>query len=569
MIAGAALLLYSALSLHPPTGSDARYVEAAREMAESRDFVVPHLAHVPYFEKPVLAYWLGAAAQMVFGLSPLAARLPSILATVACVVMTWLIGRELRGPRLGLVGAGVFATCAIVPVTASVLLTDQPLALGHAIATFAYLRHERAPRSSWIWLAWAALGFGALAKGPVALALAGTSIVAWLAVNRRLADLWRMRPIRGLAIVAAINVPWWWLVGQRDPRFVDFFFIRMNLGGFLHGGVNHAQGPWYYFATLPLALFPWTLIAIAAIYRATRSELVPSAGAALRRRAAPECDRTRLFLACMVVPALLFLTVSASKLWYYTLPLTPAIALLVADYVIDRARHERFLRTAPFVTAGILAAVLAAAWAVVNAGLHGKMRLDTAWLPAVTAVAAGAVIALVAGGVLARRGRTAQGLAVAAVGTTMCLVPAYLIVEHAASGGDASAVAARIAQVQQDGDRVLVYDHFAQDYTVQLAVKRRVGIVGRARELGMGLFTEATPPTEPIPDIPHDINASVLPDHPWLYDMRRLAREWKEPRRIWLIWSAEQHELDALRHVGIAPVELARDGDAVLLTNRP
>jgi 4-amino-4-deoxy-L-arabinose transferase-like glycosyltransferase len=569
MIAGASLLLFSALALHPPTGSDARYVEAAREMVESRDFVVPHLGHVPYFEKPVLAYWLGAASQALLGLSPLAARLPSILATVGSVVMTWLIGRELRGPRLGLVGAGVVATCAIVPVTASVLLTDQPLAFFHALATFAYLRHERAPRSGWIWMAWAALGFGVLAKGPVALALAGVSILAWLAADRRLADVLRLRPLRGLAVVAAINVPWWWLVWERDPRFVDFFFVRMNLGGFLHGGVNHAQGPWYYFATLPLALFPWTLVACAAVAAAARTDLVPAVRAALTRRAAPAGDRTRLFLACMVVAPLLFLTVSASKLWYYTLPLCPAIALLVADHVIERPRHGRFLRNAPFITAGLLAAVLVAAWIAAKAGLHERLRLDAAWLPAEAAVAVVAVGALVAGGVLVRRGSAARGIAVAAVGTTACLVPAYLVAERALSGGDASAVAARVAQVQRDDDRILVDDHFAQDYTVQLAVKRRVGIVGRARELGIGLFAEATPPSRPFPDVPHEVDSGLLPEQPWLYDMRRLAREWKEPRRIWLIWSAEPHELERLHRVGIEPVELARDGDIVALTNRP
>src|SRR6185295_12308910 len=104
---------------------------------------VPHLAHVPYFEKPIFAYWLAAAAQALFGAAPLAARLPSILSTTGAVATTYLIGRELRGPRFGLAGAGVFATLAIVPITASILLTDQPLALFHAVATLAYLRHER------------------------------------------------------------------------------------------------------------------------------------------------------------------------------------------------------------------------------------------------------------------------------------------------------------------------------------------------------------------------------------------------------------------------------------------
>jgi hypothetical protein len=104
---------------------------------------------------------------------------------------------------------------------------------------------------------------------------------------------------------------------------------------------------------------------------------------------------------------------------------------------------------------------------------------------------------------------------------------------------------------------------------VQLALKRRVGIVGRARELGIGLFSEVTPPSRHFPDDPHELDSNRLPENPWLYDMRRLAREWNGPRRIWLFWSADAGELAKLRRVGIDPVEFARDGDVLALTNRP
>jgi len=565
----ASFVVFSVLALHPPTGSDARYVEAAREMVESRDVVEPHLAHVPYFEKPILAYWLAAAAQACFGSSPLAARLPSILATVGSVAMTYLIGRELRGRRFGLAGAGVFATCAIVPITASVLLTDEPLAFFHALATFAYLRHERAPRSAWVWLAWAALGLGTLAKGPVALVLAATSLVAWLAVNRRLADLRFLRPISGLAVVAAINVPWWMLVWERDPRFVDFFFIHLNLAAFFEHGVNHPQGPWYYFATLPLSVFPWTLIAVVAIGIATWRELLPAARAAVARRPAPPADHARLFLVCMVVPPLLFLTASTSKLWYYVLPLCPAIALLCADDVMRRTAADRWLRSALLATAALVAAGLVAAWLVGTSGAAAHVHFDPSWLPAAGAFAVCVLASLVVGGVLVRRGLVARGLAIASAATIVLFVPAYHYAERALSGNDAAVVAARVAEAQDAGDQVLVSHEFVQDYTVQLALKRRVGIVGRARELGIGLFSEVTPPSRHFPDDPHELDSNRLPENPWLYDMRRLAREWNGPRRIWLFWSADAGELAKLRRVGIDPVEFARDGDVLALTNRP
>jgi hypothetical protein len=51
-------------------------------MARGGDWIVPHLAYVPYFEKPILAYWAEAAAQLLFGGSPIAARVPSMVAAL-------------------------------------------------------------------------------------------------------------------------------------------------------------------------------------------------------------------------------------------------------------------------------------------------------------------------------------------------------------------------------------------------------------------------------------------------------------------------------------------------------
>src|SRR6185295_11570787 len=57
-----------------------RYAQIAREMAASGDFVTPKLHGEPWFEKPILYYWMAAAAFKVMGVSELAARLPSALA---------------------------------------------------------------------------------------------------------------------------------------------------------------------------------------------------------------------------------------------------------------------------------------------------------------------------------------------------------------------------------------------------------------------------------------------------------------------------------------------------------
>jgi 4-amino-4-deoxy-L-arabinose transferase len=60
---------------------EARYAEIPREMLASRDWVVPRLDGLRYFEKPVLGYWLNALSTALFGQNAFAMRLPSAVST--------------------------------------------------------------------------------------------------------------------------------------------------------------------------------------------------------------------------------------------------------------------------------------------------------------------------------------------------------------------------------------------------------------------------------------------------------------------------------------------------------
>jgi 4-amino-4-deoxy-L-arabinose transferase-like glycosyltransferase len=72
-----------------------RYASISREMARSGDWVTPRLWGEPWFEKPPLLYWMGAAAFRL-GLGPeLAPRLPvAVLAVAFLAFFWWFVRRE-------------------------------------------------------------------------------------------------------------------------------------------------------------------------------------------------------------------------------------------------------------------------------------------------------------------------------------------------------------------------------------------------------------------------------------------------------------------------------------------
>src|SRR5258706_13998415 len=92
--AALALSLWLATALPLVDPDEGRNAEVAREMAVSGDFVVPHLAGMPYLDKPPALFWATALAIRVAGRTPWAVRLPAALAGALTL---WLIAD--LGPR--------------------------------------------------------------------------------------------------------------------------------------------------------------------------------------------------------------------------------------------------------------------------------------------------------------------------------------------------------------------------------------------------------------------------------------------------------------------------------------
>src|SRR3954454_384702 len=68
--------------------------EAAREMLDSGNWVVPTFNFLERFDKPALLYWLQGGAYQLFGVNEFAARLPSALAALVSILVTYELGRR-------------------------------------------------------------------------------------------------------------------------------------------------------------------------------------------------------------------------------------------------------------------------------------------------------------------------------------------------------------------------------------------------------------------------------------------------------------------------------------------
>src|SRR5215470_10959311 len=187
----AVLLLAAAVAVFEPSGSglaepdETRYAEIPREMLASRDFVVPRLNGLPYFEKPPLLYWANALSMRIFGETPWAARFPTRLAGIGTALLVVLVAGGFRS-RAGLASGILLLVSPIGFLMTRTNLTDGLLTFFFTETLLAARSaiERRAEGRPWLaraaWAGAAAAG-AFLTKGLVGIALPGLILLIWAA----------------------------------------------------------------------------------------------------------------------------------------------------------------------------------------------------------------------------------------------------------------------------------------------------------------------------------------------------------------------------------------------------
>lgn len=304
---------------------EARYVQATRQMAESGDYVVVRFQDELRAKKPVGIYWLQAATVDLLShpakTEAWPYRLPSALGVLAAVLFTFRVGSALFDRRVALLGAGLLATTLMATVEAHLAKTDGVL-LGlttGVLGCFALIYMQGRggkPAPSWAPLAlWLSLGCALLVKGPVTLMVLLLAAGALAIADRSIGFLRGLRPVMGIIVATAVVLPWVVAVGeQTDGAFVSKAVGEDLIPKLLGGQESHGAPPGYYLLAATLTLFPASLFLWPAVWRAWRERALPG---------------LRLCLA-WAVPSWIVFELVPTKLPHYTLPLYPALALMIA-----------------------------------------------------------------------------------------------------------------------------------------------------------------------------------------------------------------------------------------------
>ncbi len=258
------LLFGAVLGVRALWGPDeGRYVEIAREMAASGDYVTPRLNGLKYFEKPPLFYWLEAGAIHLFGLREWAMRLvPALSALLGCLAV-YAAGRRLFGRRAGLLAAAVLATSPLYYFLGNAITLDMTVSALLTAALLAFLVAFEEPegrlRRNLLWTFYLALALATLTKGLMGIVIPGMILVAWMVLVGEWDLLRRMRLVSGTGLFLLVAAPWHVLVARANPEFLWFYFIHEHVLRYLTKIHDRYEPPWYFVPILLGGLIPWTV----------------------------------------------------------------------------------------------------------------------------------------------------------------------------------------------------------------------------------------------------------------------------------------------------------------------
>ncbi len=456
---------------------EGRYAEIPREMLTTGDWLTPRLQGLKYFEKPPLQYWATAVGYAVFGVHTWVARLWPALIGFACALWTGWVGRRLFGRDAGDCAFLVTASGLLYFVMGHVLTLDMGvsalLTLGMgSLALAQSRRHEPRAVTAWMLVGWAALAGAVLSKGLEGLVLPAGAVGVYVLWQRDWALLRHSRPVWGVALLAALTVPWFVAVSFANHDFARFFFVHEHLERFTTTE-HHREGPYYYFVVIfAVGAVPWLALSLAAL---TRRELFAPA--------APGFRPDRLFWV-YVLFVLAFFSLSRSKLPAYILPAWPFVALLAGRLA---ARYHRW-RTDGWVLVALglsfsAAAVLAPRFATATT----PVALLQSYRPWVAAAAAG----LVTAGLLALlwRGSLKSMMAVVALVTMTSLQMLLWGMQALAPSRSGHDLARRLEALDLPADAPV---YLVANYSPSLAFYlRRVPVIVDYRgELEFGIAAE-------------------------------------------------------------------------------
>ena len=306
------------------------YPATAAETLRSGSFWDPRFNDAPRWDKPILSYALIEASFELLGVNAAAARLPSALEGAALIAIVGVLVARLTTVRAGTLcavavattlGMSTYSRVAHPEIAVVLSIVTSELLLAHWL-TASTRRHRRIVAL----LIGASVGYGLLAKGPVAVVLPVLGVLGslpFITMPRGVTAAAIGDAALAGTIAIAIAAPWYVAMSFRHGwPFLENALWRQNVARYSTPTYGHHASVFFLILPTLIALFPW----VAAL---------PAALGRIRATANGNRDVLRTVMLASAVTALVFYSLSTSKLAGYVLVCIPSLAVVVGLMLDD------------------------------------------------------------------------------------------------------------------------------------------------------------------------------------------------------------------------------------------
>ena len=313
--------IFSGQNSIPPIDRDeARFAQASRQMVQSNDYVNIKFQDEIRAKKPIGIYWLQAFSTKVFGSEEIGSfRVPSLLSSLISIFFVGFLTRLIFPLYQTIVVTLLFSSSITFMGEAHLAKTDATLLCLICIQQYYLLKlildKKKSFRVKYLYpvIIWFAFSFGVLVKGPLSFAILIPTVILFCYFQKSIDLIRKLKPIIGIIICAFIILPWFFAIEEAtqgvflQKAFNEDFFSKLQSGQEGHGALPGTHLLILSVAIWPVATFLPCLILFCI---ENKNNIVVQ------------------FLISWIVPFWIIIEIIPTKLFHYSLPVLPAIAIL-------------------------------------------------------------------------------------------------------------------------------------------------------------------------------------------------------------------------------------------------
>jgi 4-amino-4-deoxy-L-arabinose transferase-like glycosyltransferase len=253
-----------------------QYANISREMLQNKSFLQIFDQGNDYLDKPPMLFWFSTLSMYLFGINDFAFRLPSILMAIIAIYSTYKFTLLYYSNEIAALAALVLASSQAMFLITHDVRADTMLMAWVILAIWQFSSWLKNRKWSSLIIAFSAVAFGMMTKGPIALMVPIFSFAPHILIHRNFKMLFRWEYLVGVAIIMILLIPMdiglyqqfdlhpeKVMYGKNGTSGLRFFYWTQSFGRITGESVWHENDEFFFlFQNLLWGFLPWTLFLI-------------------------------------------------------------------------------------------------------------------------------------------------------------------------------------------------------------------------------------------------------------------------------------------------------------------